>query len=35
MENQKIIWTIGHSTRTIEEFIEMLQAFKIEVLVDV
>jgi len=35
MENQKIIWTIGHSTRSIEDFIEMLQAFKIEVLVDV
>jgi uncharacterized protein (DUF488 family) len=35
MENQKIIWTIGHSTRSIEDFIEMLQSFKIEVLVDI
>jgi uncharacterized protein (DUF488 family) len=35
MEYQQIIWTIGHSTRSIEDFIEMLQAFKIEVLVDV
>ena len=35
MEYQKTIWTIGHSTRSIEEFVEMLQAYKIEVLVDV
>jgi uncharacterized protein (DUF488 family) len=32
---QKIIYTIGHSTRTQEHFIEMLQFFSIEVLVDV
>jgi uncharacterized protein (DUF488 family) len=35
MENRKTIWTIGHSTRSIEEFIEMLLVFQIEVLVDV
>src|SRR5690242_12218677 len=29
------IWTIGHSTRTIEELIEMLRAYRIEMLVDV
>jgi uncharacterized protein (DUF488 family) len=29
------IWTIGHSTRTIEQFIELLRAHKIESLADV
>ncbi len=29
------IWTIGHSTRTIEEFIEILKGFGIEGVVDV
>jgi len=29
------IYTIGHSTRPIEEFIEILQAYEIEMLVDV
>lgn len=31
----KTIWTIGHSTRTLEEFISMLSSFKIETLIDV
>jgi len=31
----KIIWTIGHSTRTLEELIEMLHSFQIEMLVDI
>lgn len=31
----KTIWTIGHSTRTFEDFVEMLRAHKIEKLVDV
>jgi len=31
----KMIWTIGHSTRTIDEFINMLQSFQIRMLVDV
>lgn len=35
MEKDKTIWTIGHSTRTEKEFINMLKAFKIEQLVDV
>lgn len=29
------IWTIGHSTRPIEEFIELLQAFQIKLLADI
>ncbi len=29
------IWTIGHSTRTLEEFLQMLKSFEIELLVDV
>ena len=29
------IWTIGHSTRTIEEFIDLLRRYQIEILVDV
>src|ERR1700755_552031 len=32
---QKSIWTIGHSTRTLEHFIQMLQSFNIEMLVDI
>lgn len=31
----KTIWTIGHSTRTLEEFLHLLKTFKIELLVDV
>jgi len=31
----KEIWTIGHSTRTIEEFIALLQAFQIKLLIDI
>ncbi len=29
------IWTIGHSTRTLEEFLQLLKSFEIELLVDV
>jgi uncharacterized protein (DUF488 family) len=32
---QKLVWTIGHSTRTLEHFIAMLQSFNIETLVDI
>ena len=32
---QKTIYTIGHSTRTLEEFIELLETFSIEMLADV
>ncbi|MEO9022303.1 MAG: DUF488 domain-containing protein [Ginsengibacter sp.] len=31
----KTIWTIGHSTRTLEELVEMLHSFQIEMLVDI
>jgi uncharacterized protein (DUF488 family) len=29
------IWTIGHSTRTLEEFIALLRSFSIQHLVDI
>jgi uncharacterized protein (DUF488 family) len=32
---QKMIWTIGHSTRTLEHFIQMLRSFDVEVLADI
>ena len=31
----KVVWTIGHSTRTLEELIEMLRSFKIELVADI
>lgn len=31
----KEIWTIGHSTRSLEEFINILKSYRIEILVDV
>ena len=34
-DNSKCIWTIGHSTRSKEDFLSMLKSFNIEVLVDV
>ena len=34
LEN-KIIWTIGHSTRPLEELVEMLESFKIELVADI
>lgn len=34
MKNKEI-WTIGHSTRTFEEFVEMLQSFQIELVADI
>lgn len=35
MGEGKIIWTIGHSTRTIDEFVAMLRSFDIELLADI
>lgn len=35
MLKDKEIWTIGHSTHTLEELIDMLHSFKIAVLADV
>jgi uncharacterized protein (DUF488 family) len=32
---KKEIWTIGHSTHTLEEFVTLLQSFRIETLIDV
>ncbi|MGN6616964.1 MAG: DUF488 domain-containing protein [Ilyomonas sp.] len=34
-KQHKIIWTIGHSTRSIEDFIALLKQYKIELLVDI
>jgi len=34
-EQNKTIWTIGHSTRSLDEFINMLQSFQIKCIVDV
>ena len=33
--NGATIWTIGHSTRSIDEFLELLQAYRIETIADV
>jgi uncharacterized protein (DUF488 family) len=35
VSSEKKIWTIGHSTHPIEEFVKMLQSFHIELLVDI
>ena len=34
-EQNKIVWTIGHSTRTIEEFIILLHSYNIRLLADI
>ena len=34
-EKQKLIWTIGHSTRTIEHFVSMLHSLQIEIVADI
>lgn len=34
-EQNKDIWTIGHSTRTLDEFIAMLKSFQIELVADI
>jgi uncharacterized protein (DUF488 family) len=34
-EQNKTIWTIGHSTRTLDEFIAMLTSFRIELVADI
>jgi uncharacterized protein (DUF488 family) len=33
--NYKLIWTIGHSTRTLDEFIALLKSFEIECVLDI
>ncbi|MBC7538798.1 MAG: DUF488 domain-containing protein [Bacteriovorax sp.] len=35
MANKKIIYTIGHSTHTTREFIQILKSFNIQLLVDI
>ena len=34
-KQKRIIWTIGHSTHVLNEFIEMLKSFKIECVADI
>jgi uncharacterized protein (DUF488 family) len=34
-EENKSIWTIGHSTRPFEEFVAMLHSFQIELVADI
>ena len=34
-EDRQTIWTVGHSTRPIEEFLETLKSFELQVLIDV
>ena len=34
-QQNKTIWTIGHSTRTLDEFIAMLKSFQIEWVADI
>ena len=34
-QQNKTIWTIGHSTRTLDEFIAMLKSFQIELIADI
>lgn len=31
----KVVWTIGHSTHSLEHFLEMLKSFKIEMVADI
>lgn len=33
-EENKSIWTIGHSTRPLKEFVAMLHSFQIELVTD-
>ena len=34
-ESRNEIWTIGHSTRSIDDFLSILKSFQIEVLIDI
>ena len=34
-QQHKTIWTIGHSTRTFEEFVDIVKSFQIEVVADI
>ncbi len=35
IQQNKAIWTIGHSTHSLDEFIDMLKSFQIEVVADI
>ena len=35
ISHNKTVWTIGHSTRTLEELVEMVHSFQIEMVVDI
>jgi uncharacterized protein (DUF488 family) len=35
VKNALTVWTVGHSTRSIEEFLSLLTSFQIQVLIDV
>lgn len=35
MEHAKKVWTIGHSTRSQDEFLQLLSAFNIQILADI
>jgi uncharacterized protein (DUF488 family) len=35
LSKKQLIYTIGHSTRDIDEFVEMLQSFEINKFVDI
>lgn len=35
LQENKEVYTIGHSTRTLEHFVEMLQSFHIQLLIDI
>jgi uncharacterized protein (DUF488 family) len=35
LPKNKTVWTIGHSTRALEEVVQMLQSFKIEIVADI
>ncbi|HZJ18910.1 MAG TPA: DUF488 domain-containing protein [Pricia sp.] len=34
-QKEKTIWTIGHSTRSLDEFVEMLKSFQIALVADI
>lgn len=34
-KENRTIWTIGHSTRSLNEFVEMLNSFQIQIVVDI
>jgi len=35
LDNNKIVWTLGHSTYSVDDFLKILKSFKIEQILDV